>query len=88
MLAQLDGDEISVNINRAKYETNKENCMARVKILLVTTFVLSLFLMCGGCESERHERREERGDEWREQQSQHDSQLREEHHEEQHEERH
>jgi hypothetical protein len=33
--------------------------MARVKILFVTMFFISLFLMCGGCESERHEQREE-----------------------------
>jgi hypothetical protein len=63
--------------------------MTRVKILLVTMFVLSLFLMCGGCESEEHGRR----DEWRDQQSERDrsdrnwdrnSESREERHEERH----
>jgi hypothetical protein len=32
--------------------------MARVKILLVTMSVLALFIMCGGCENEGHERRD------------------------------
>jgi hypothetical protein len=31
--------------------TGKEKTMARLKISMVTIFVLSLFLMCGGCES-------------------------------------
>jgi hypothetical protein len=31
--------------------------MARAKILLTTMFVLTLFMMCCGCESEHHERR-------------------------------
>jgi hypothetical protein len=30
------------------------------RILLTLMFVLSLFLMCGGCENERHEGRGER----------------------------
>jgi hypothetical protein len=115
MLAQLNGDKISVNIKREDYGsvdfkeavqgqahhwgahlslrffTNKENYMVRVKILFVTMFVLSLFLMCGGCESERRERRDDRQDEFRDRQSEQDrhserdSQLQEEHHEEQHE---
>ena len=40
--------------------------MARVKILLVTMFVLTLFIMCGGCGRERHEQRD---DGWRNRQS-------------------
>ena len=32
------------------------------RILLTVMFVLSLFLMCGGCERENHERRGERWD--------------------------
>jgi hypothetical protein len=37
--------------------------MKRVKILLVTMFVLSLFLMCGCCEKhERRDRHSERSD--------------------------
>ncbi|MGD0785125.1 MAG: hypothetical protein ABR969_04860 [Sedimentisphaerales bacterium] len=49
--------------------------MARVKILFVTMFMLSLFLMCGGCEGERHERRDDRREELREQQSDQDRHL-------------
>jgi hypothetical protein len=45
---------------------DKENCMARLKILLVTMSVLTLFIMCGGCESEGHDRRDDR---WQDRQS-------------------
>lgn len=31
--------------------TDKEKSMGRINISMVTIFVLSLFLMCGGCES-------------------------------------
>ncbi len=40
--------------------------MARLKILLVTMSVLTLFIMCGGCESEGHDRRDDR---WQDKQS-------------------
>jgi len=72
---------------------NKENCMARVKILFVTIFVLSLFLMCGGCESERREQRDDRQEELRDRQSEHEQsdryrekeyELQEQQHEERH----
>ncbi len=59
----------------------KENCMARVKILFATMFLISLFLMCGGCESHRHERREDLRDkqsereELRDKQSEREQQL-------------
>jgi hypothetical protein len=46
--------------------------MARVKILFVTMFMLSLFLMCGGCESERRERQDDRREELRDRQSEHE----------------
>ena len=74
--------------------------MARVKILLVTMFVLTLFIMCGGCESEGRDRRDDDGGRYRqlererlEQQSERErsdrywdknSESREERHEEQH----
>jgi hypothetical protein len=37
--------------------------MARIKILFVTMSVLTLFIMCGGCRSEGHERDDNNG--WR-----------------------
>jgi hypothetical protein len=40
--------------------------MTRVKILLVTMSVFTLFIMCGGCESEGHDRRDDR---WQDKQS-------------------
>lgn len=54
-----------------RFFINKENCMAKIKILFVTMFLFSLFLMCGGCESERHERGEQR-EELRDRQSEHE----------------
>jgi hypothetical protein len=33
--------------------------MARVKVLLLTMSVLTLFIMCGGCEREGRERRDD-----------------------------
>jgi len=66
--------------------------MARVKILLVTMFVLSLFLMCGGCgeENRRGDRHSEQWDQDRhseqyrsEQDRDRNSESREERHEEQ-----
>lgn len=63
---------------------DKENCMARVKILLVTMFVLSLFLMFGGCLRVEHDRRD---DGWRNRQSERERLERRER-EERHEERH
>ena len=39
------------------------------RILLTVMFVLSLFLMCGGCENEHHARRGERWDRERDLQS-------------------
>jgi hypothetical protein len=65
--------------------------MARLKVLLVTMSVLTLFAICGGCESERHDRDEE----WRDRPSQSERERSErdrdknsESHEERHEERH
>jgi hypothetical protein len=64
--------------------------MARVKILLVAMFVLSLCLMSGGCISVGHERRDDQRNEWREQQSEHErsDRDRDKNSEERHEERH
>jgi hypothetical protein len=41
--------------------------MARLKILLVTLSVLTLFVICGGCEREGRERRDDDG--WQNRQS-------------------
>ena len=72
--------------------------MTRVKILLVAMSVLTLFIICGGCE--RHERRDDDGQRYRqlerermEQQSDRDRSDRDrdknsDSHEERHEERH
>jgi len=70
--------------------------MARLKILLVTMSVLTLFVICGGCESEGHDRRD-RDDRWQDRQSEQErldrdrdknSDSHEERHEERHEEQH
>jgi hypothetical protein len=73
---------------------DKGKCMARLKILLVTMSVLTLFVICGGCESEGHDRRD-RDDRWQDRQSEQErpdrdksSDSHEERHEEHHEEQH
>ena len=65
--------------------------MARLKILLVTMSVFTLFIMCGGCEREGRERRDDDGWQNRQSERERSDQYRDrdsESHEERHEERH